>query len=216
MKKTIASIISTTLLSSGLFATDVNKTDTAIINTGWYIGFGAGASSYSDRDMGKDFENFSVEVDQNSDTGFKFYGGYKFNTIVGVEASYVQYGTFDFKSSDAATTNVTTEIKPKSLNVAANLGYDFLNDQLRPYALVGLGYVNFSQSGAPSVYSTDNGAAFVWGLGLEYTPTLFKGVGFRVSLDNTCPVVIQSYDNADSKAFVTPLRLLSLGVQYKF
>jgi len=219
MKKILAAIVSTTALTTALLANDVNATTAAPeanVHTGWYIGLGAGASLYSDGDMGKEFDNFSVEVDDGSATGFKIYGGYKINTIVGVEASYVQYGTFTFKSADAATNNVSTKIKPKSLNVAANLGYDFLNDQLRPYALVGLGYVNFGQTGAPEVYSTDNGAAFVWGMGVEYTPKMFKGIGFRLSLDNTCPVIIQSYNAKDDKAFVHSLRLLSLGVQYKF
>ena len=220
MKKTLISIIASTMLATGLMASDDLNTTSAApavdVHTGWYVGLGFGSSSYSDMDMGKDFDNFSVEVDQGTDTGFKFYGGYKFNTIVGVEASYVQYGTFTFKSADAATNNVSTEIKPKSLNVAANLGYDFFNDQLRPYGLVGLGYVSFGQTGTPEVYSTDNGGAFVWGMGVEYTPKMFKGIGFRLSLDNTCPMVVQSYDNADDKAYISPLRLFSAGVQYKF
>lgn len=225
MKIALITITTVALLTANLSADNLKTTTVsqeaapiAKVHTGWYIGLGVGTSSYSDGDMGKEFDNFSVEVDEGSDTGFKFYGGYKFNTIVGVEASYVQYGTFNYKSADAATSNVSTQVKPKSLNVAANLGYDFLNDQLRPYALVGLGYVNFGQTGAPEVYSTDNGAAFVWGMGVEYTPTMFNGIGFRLSLDNTCPVIIQSYDDPtkDDKAFVNSLRLLSLGVQYKF
>ena len=217
MKKLLKIIGLFLAMSLSAVASDINTTNSSQALPNWYIGFGVGSSMYSDEGMGKSFDNFSVEVDKSSDFGFKVYGGYQINNIVGVEASYIQYGKFDFKTADKYTKYVTAEIEPKSLNIAANLGYGFLNNELKPYALVGLGYVVFDQTGSPEVYSSENGLAFSWGIGMDYTPSLFKGVGFRISFDNTCPVVVQSFnDSSKDKVFVNPLRLLSLGVQYKF
>ena len=221
MTKALLALLSSTLVVGTLSAANLNATTpakTTAIHTGWYMGLGLGAAGYSDGDMGKDFENYQVQIDQKSNLGVKLYGGYKFNSIVGVEASYINYGTFSYKAAGSYTGIVNTEVKPQSLNVAANLGYDFLDDQLRPFALIGLGIVNFGQSGAPEVYSKDNGAALVYGIGVEYTPTLFKGIGFRATMESDTAYVIQSYDDPtkDDKAYAHTLALISLGVNYKF
>jgi len=223
MKKALLALISSTILVATLSAADVNATTPEkadAINTGWYIGLGLGAAGYSDGDMGKDFDNYEVQIDQKSNLGVKLYAGYKFNSIVAVEASYINYGTFSYKAAGSYTGTVDTEVSPSSLNVMANLGYDFLDDQLRPFALVGLGYVNFGQSSnpTPEVYSTDNGAAFVIGTGLEYTPKNFQGIGFRFTMEQDVAYVVQSYDDPtkDDKAYANRLALISLGVNYKF
>jgi len=228
MKKVLLSLLASTTLVGTLSAADVNATapettaETPVsksdIHTGWYAGLGFGATAYSDGDMGKDFENQKFVVDQSTSAGFKLYGGYKFNSIVAVEGSFVQYGTFDFKD-EKGTDTITTEIKPRSLNVAANLGYDFLNDQLRPFALVGLGVMNFNQSGNLDVYSKDYGAALIMGVGVEYTPTLFKGIGFRATLENDVAYSILSFSKdptKEDKAYPNTAALFSLGVNYKF
>ena len=220
MKNSAIVLISTVLLSTGLMADDVvstNETNSAV-RTGWYIGLGAGASSYGDGGMGKEFDNFSVQVDKGISTGFKLYSGYKFNTIVGVEASYIQYGTFSYKSADSVTTHVTTKVKPKSLNVAANLGYDFFNDQLRPYGLIGLGYIAYNQGYKQELYTTDGSLATVYGFGVEYTPTLFQCVGFRLQFDSTVSAVGVTYSDPkkDNKYFMQSFNMLSLNAQYRF
>ena len=226
MKKALLALLSTSLFISTLSAADINATNTAApvkadaIDTGWYIGLGLGAAGYSDGDMGKDFDNYEVQVDQKSNFGVKLYAGYKFNSIVAVEASYINYGSFSYKAAGSTTADVNTKVSPATLNVMANLGYDFLNDQLRPFALVGLGYVNFGQSSNPSheVYSTDNGAALVIGTGLEYTPSIFHGIGFRFTIEQDTAFVVQSYDDPtkDDKTYANRLALISLGVNYKF
>ncbi len=49
---------------------------------GWYVGAGAGSSD----------DDLLAE----SDTGLKFFGGYRFNKTVAVEAAYVDLGDFVF------------------------------------------------------------------------------------------------------------------------
>lgn len=223
MKKILLSLLVstaalTTLSAEDLLATTPSAQNTAAIHTGWYMGLGLGATAYSDDDMGKDFQTQKFVVDQKTSGGFKLYGGYKFNTIVGVEGSFVKYGTFNFKNESGPDT-ISTEIKPLSLNVAANLGYDFLDDQLRPFALVGLGVMNFKQSGNLEVYSKDYGAALIMGLGVEYTPKMFKGIGFRATLENDVAYTILSFSKDPTKedqAYANSASLLSLGVNYKF
>ena len=196
-------------------STETVKVKNAHTN-GFYVGLGYGTTGFSDGDFGKEFDSFKVEPDNDTDSGFKFYGGYKFNKIVGVEGSYVNYGTMDFKYTEGGS-GTATEIKPYSLNVAANLGYDFLNNQLRPYALVGMGYVNYNQSGQ-TLYSSESSFAGVFGLGLEYTPTMFQGVGFRLSYDSTIPAVVMTYADSskDDKVFLQSFNMISLNVQYRF
>jgi len=219
MQKILLSLVTASLFVTILSAADNNATKPTqdAINTGWYLGLGLGATRFMDDDIGDSFDSRpgGVNLDQDTDTGFKLYAGYKFNTIVGVEASYVNYGKFTYTDNSGLT---TTTLNPESLNVAANLGYDFLNDQLRPYALVGLGYVDFAQGGYDKVYSTESSFGMVFGMGVEYTPKNFHGIGFRASIDRTMPVTVQSYDNPtkDDKAFVQPLCLYSIGVNYKF
>lgn len=230
-KKVTFSLVTLLALASTAFATDTNNAESSVEATqtstkeapavnshdnGFYVGLGYGLTGLSDGDFGKEFDTFKVEPDNNTDSGFKLYGGYKFNKIVGVEGSYINYGTMDYKYTEGGT-GTATELKPSSLSVAANLGYDFLDNQLRPYALVGLGYVNYNQSGQ-NLYSTEGSVATVIGIGVEYTPTMFQGVGFRLSYDSAITAVVMTYSDPtkDDKAFVQGLNMLSLNAQYRF
>ena len=231
-KRIVISLATMLALASTAYAADTNSTEPTVeatqasteqvptINShanGWYVGLGYGMTGFSDGDFGKEFDNFKVEPDNNTNSGLKIYGGYKFNKIVGVEGSYVNYGTMDFKYTENGT-GTATKIKPSSLNVAANLGYDFLNDQLRPFALAGLGYVNYNQSGVQKLYTTDGSFATVVGVGIEYTPILFQGVGFRLSYESTITAVTMEYADVtkDNKAFVQSFNMLALSAQYRF
>lgn len=228
-KKVVMSLVAMLALSSTAFAADTNTNETSSQTSsevskaanphanGYYVGLGYGMTGFSDGDFGKEFENFKVAPDNDTDSGFKIYGGYKFNKIVGVEGSYVNYGKMDFKYTEGGT-GTATEIKPYSLNVAANLGYDFLDDQLRPFALVGLGYVGYGQSGVQKLYTTDGSFATIIGMGVEYTPNLFQGVGFRLAYETDITAVTVTYSDStkDDKAFLQSVSMISLSAQYRF
>ena len=100
------------------------------------------------------------------DSSYNFYAGYQFNNIVEVELSYKDYGTLE---KEYFTEN------PYSIDFSANLGYNFLNNQFRPFVIVGAGYM-YSNSNVLE----DNFTVFNLGFGGEYYPTSFKGVGFRL------------------------------------
>jgi len=85
----------------------------------WYIGAGAGMSSYKDwlsqeditafkNEFGAslDIVNFSGSESADSEdnaSGFKLFGGYSFNEYIAVELSYIDMGEVDANSSSSGT-----------------------------------------------------------------------------------------------------------------
>jgi OOP family OmpA-OmpF porin len=90
----------------------------------WYIGVGAGMSSYKDwesqwvpqgditafknefRTTGLGFVNFDGAESSDSEdkaSGFKLFGGYAFNENIAVELSYIDMGEVDANSSSSGT-----------------------------------------------------------------------------------------------------------------
>ena len=164
---------------------------------GAYFGLGYGSTSFNDDNIG------NVNLKDDSDNGVKVYGGYQFNKIVGVEATYTDYGKFSYPD---------TELSASAVSVAANLGYNFLDAQLRPFALVGLSYLNISQSGTP-IYADDNTVAFSYGIGIEYAPKVLNGIGFRAEWNADIFAVTEFYSDED---YVQAFTMFNVAVQYKF
>ena len=197
MKKTITILSTAAILATSAMAAESKG----------YVGLGFGGSGYTDSDLIKDASKETAKLD-TSDVGFLAYGGYQFNKIVGVEGAYNNYGSFSVGDND--------KIKVSSVSVAANLGYDFLDDQLRPFGLVGLSYVMSDYPDEGKNFDvTPVGIHF--GLGLDYTPTMLKGVGFRVAytLDSYNLTADISKDKLD-ESYVQSAGLFYLGVNYNF
>jgi hypothetical protein len=207
MKKIISSLIIFLILPNYLFASEDGS--------GTYFGLAGGYSTYN---AGFFANHYVIEDDtgitftksfSESATGFKVYGGYQFNKIVAVEAAYTEYGEFNAKNYSQ---------DPNSFSVYANLGYNFLNGQLRPFGMVGLGYLKSFQS--HDLLEQDF-VTFHGGAGIEYSPTIFKGVGFRASVDWDINTKFQngvddSNNQVDSILFFQRYSLWSLAIQYKF
>jgi len=228
-KKVTFSLVALLSLASTAYATDTDSTvqtekeatTKALIQhshaTGFYVGLGLGATGFTDGDFGKEFDSFNVTPDKDASYGSKIYGGYKFNKIVGVESTFTYYGAFNYKYTEGGS-GKATEINPWGLNVVANLGYDFLDDQIRPYGLIGLGYVSYNQGYNQKLYTTDGSLATVYGFGVEYTPTSLQGIGFRLQYDSSISSVTMSYSDPtqDDKAFLQSYNMLSINAQYRF
>jgi len=205
MKKTVTILSMAAILATSAIAVEGKG----------YVGLGFGGSGLSDSDLVKDanIHDKKSKLD-TSDVGFLAYGGYQFNKIVGVEAGYNNYGSFS--AGDG-------EIKVSSASVSANLGYDFLDGQLRPFALIGLSYLMSDYYKSTYTDFDVSSVAFHSGLGVDYAPTMLKGVGFRFAWVNDI------YNVKASKASGTPTNikleekdyaqtagLLYLGVDYNF
>ena len=175
--------------------------------SGAYIGLGFGSTAYVDSGFVKEQQTAEDELGAN-DSGFKIYGGYQANKIIGIEASYVNYGEFtagDYKHSS------------QSFNIAANLGYSFLDGQLRPFSLLGIGYLRntFPKDNTPLI-DEDNFAMHV-GLGLDYTPKGLGGVGFRIAYEgNSYSYDVDENQTTKADSYRQAFGILYLGVQYRF
>ena len=208
MKKIIA-LTSSLLLSVSLYA-DAPK--------GAYVGLGFGTSVFNDGGYGDDINKglkgtgYRVTEDY-SDTGAKVYGGYQFNKVVGIEASYTNFGSQTLTS----TNGNQMKVNPTSMAIAANLGYSFGESaEYRPFALLGLSYINLDESGEVEAYSSDSGMGMKFGLGFEYTPKQLKGVGFRVAYEGDFFSVTQYTDGINEDTYTQSVSLLYIGASYKF
>ncbi len=182
-----------------------------------YAGVGAGYSLFNANFLDSDYYLVDDQVasaykhkNYNEDSiGFKAYGGYRFNNIIAVEASFTDYGTISSK-------NYTQN--PQALALYANAGYAFLDNQLRPFGILGLSYLQTNQS-----YNLldDDFVAIHAGLGLEYYPKGLKGFGMRAAFESDLHVSSQYATNASethysSQSFWKRYMLFYVGAQYKF
>ena len=243
MYKLHATFLGLSLLTATLMSAESQTPSSVKENKGegFYLGAGFGASFYnltltkSDyyvQDGDEPEYHLSSDDMENMDDkseGYLFYAGYQFNKIIAVEASYTDYGTFESTISKTVLGNVLEKNytkKPTSIAVYANAGYTFLNAQLRPFGLLGLGYVSTRQSSTYDqidLFSDDTFVSIHIGTGLDYYPTAFHGFGFRVSVtaDNYYDNTTVAYENTtDDKitdvALWQSYSLLYIGAQYKF
>lgn len=147
-------------------------------NVGPYAGVGLGATYFEDNGMIEDTNleaGFTLLQFDNSASGVKLYGGYKFNAVAAVEASYTHYGEFALRETVFGTTKT---IAPTSFCIAANLGYDFLEGEIRPFGILGLSFMDLDKW-----VDDDTGVGVRVGLGIQYDPASLHGVGFRLAYE---------------------------------
>lgn len=174
---------------------------------GFYIGAGIGASGYADDDF---VEEWTGSDDlETSDSGYVVYGGYQFNKIVGVELSYKDYGEFTSANYDQAFT---------AYNVAANAGYSFLDGQLRPFALAGLGYLSVDINNRVPYLTdkNDNAVSVEFGFGIQYEPNALGGLGFRIAYDANVFSRTVEMAGEDDETYSQAVGLFYGALQYKF
>jgi len=200
MKKINHVLLILSLLSSTLMASEDGS--------GAYVGIGLGSTAYVDSGFAKEQTNKNVKEEiAVSSFGAKLYGGYQFNEIIGIEAAYIHYG--EFSVNDEYTYSA------QGLSVSANIGYTFLTGQLRPYVLLGLGYIlsDFTHENTPV---DDKNPTLHIGLGLDYEPMSLGGVGFRVAYESNSFSYIVHEDTQEEKRYPQGFGVLYLGAYYKF
>jgi len=209
MKKILVSVLAASVLSTMALA--------GSNSSGGYVGLGYGSTVYSDAD----YLDKELKVDNlnTSDSGYKVYGGYQFNNIVGIEAAYTDYGKF--------TADRNFAMSSTAFSVAANLGYSFLDGQLRPFGTIGLSYVSSDYSNYPTSVSNGSGYLIVtppdkthgaihYGLGIQYEPDALIGFGARLAYEaDTYAIAIEKTGSSD-ETYSQSLGIVYLGVQYKF
>ena len=189
---------------------------------GFYLGAGAGMSGYTVSYFESEF-NFNddtytlVNADNldDNDVGYLFYAGYQINKIIGVEASYTDYGKFQVDGIDRYYQ------EPKAVALYANAGYTFLNGQLRPFGMLGLGYLQQNQSDRYISGLKEDFVTFHMGAGVDYYPTILRGLGFRAAFTGDLYVDSAYTVNEDtnittSESLWEDYSLIYVGIQYKF
>jgi len=186
---------------------------------GPYVGIGFGSTSFDDGGYINDLSNyagFNINKDFSSN-GLKIYGGYQFNNVVAIEASYITYG----KHSISAGT-LDAYVDPTALSIYANVGYNLGTQQeFRPFAILGLSNFQNGQSdnilSGGDFYEKDSFMSIHAGLGFEYNPVVLNGFGFRVMYEGDFYTV--DSDNGSSyfdSEYSNNVTMLSLSAHYKF
>lgn len=189
----------------------------AVVLDGFYIGAGVGFTTgfYTVFDYDDFDDSLSTEFDSlnNGNSAFKIYSGYHINRIIGVEASYTEYGKL--KASGGGL--IKGEISPVSISVAANMGYTF-NTGLRPFAIAGLSYLNLNAS--DDWFDNDSHLAFHYGFGGEYQPSTVTGLTFRLAYEadvySTSMDELYTTQSTHYTRYFSNIGSLYLGASYKF
>lgn len=200
MQKILIALMISVLINTSLSA-DNDK-------TGAYVGLGYGSTTYTDDDIIHDELRLS-DLDE-TDVGYKLYTGYKFNDILAVEVSYIDYGEF--------TASQGYKQSSKSISAGANIGYSFFDNQLRPFGLLGLGYVDSSFENIPSGTNVleDEIVALHVGFGLEYTPKDFECISLRLATESDIYGLDGKNSSGDDKEYAQGLSIFYMSVHYNF
>lgn len=196
MKKSLIAVGAAVLLSTAVLA-DPNS-------SGAYVGTGFGTTGYADDNYVRDIGRTALD---KSNSGYKFYGGYQFNNIVGVEVGYTDYGKF------SAVQDYSQEAD--SLSVGANVGYSFLDGQLRPFGIFGLGFVSLDIQNSPVSLPEDNTFTYHYGVGVQYEPDVLMGLGLRLAYEADL-YSVDYIRSIGTTTYLQALDIVYLAVQYKF
>jgi len=191
IKALLAVILPASMLTLSAPASAQGQSD-----AGWYIGAAYGMTSFDLDTTG--ITNPSVD---DSDSGFKIYGGFQFNKHLGAEVGYVDFGKAAVSGSISGIP-FTGNIDLTAMTVAA-VGTLPLNESFALFGKVGLWTwdATASVSALGSAGSADDsGTDAFFGAGLRYN----LNKNFALTLE------LEMYDSDDS------VTMTSVGVRYKF
>jgi OOP family OmpA-OmpF porin len=185
---------------------------------GWYAGGSIGQSRAKIHDeriaaglAGAGLTVTSIE-DDDRDTGFKLFGGWKFNRNFALEGGYFNLGEFGFTAQTSPPGSLSGAIKLQGLNLDA-VGILPFTEKFSALARVGLTYTQakdrFSGSGAVSVTDPnpkESEGNFKVGLGVQYDLT--RALGLRGEWER--------YRVNDAVGNKGDIDMLSVGLVYTF
>ena len=175
---------------------------------GVYFGLGYGSVKYSDSNYVN--EIITPAELSTSDSGVKVYGGYQFNNVVALELGYADLGTFNAGGYSQTSTSVSAGV---------NLGYSFLESQLRPYVLLSLAMLNTQFENNPYNDLNGDNTIIQYGVGIQYEPNFLDGFGVRLAYELN-PYSLSALGHSGSttiqKDYSQSLNQLYVAFQYKF
>lgn len=180
-------------------------------NTAFYMGVSAGQTKI---DTGVSGLTGTATLDE-SDTGYKIFGGLKLDDFWSAELQYADFGTASLKGNNGdrftfdgtqyqfTANNVNLSVKAKSLGAAIVAGYD-VTKAVRPYAKLGLHRWDSDatiSSSAGNASLSDSGTDPFYGIGIQFSIT--DQLAARVEAEH------YKYDSEKAQ-------LISVGVMYRF
>lgn len=187
-------------------------------DTGWYGGINFGQSSANIDDakitsslLGGGFASASVANDER-DTGYKLYGGYRINRNLAVEGGYFDLGKFGYTATTVPAGTLTGTIKLRGLNLDV-VGIVPINAKFSAFGRIGLNYAeardSFTGTGSVTVLNpspSKRDVNYKLGLGIQYdfTPSL----GVRVEAER--------YRIDDAVGSKGDVDLVTVGLLYRF
>ena len=203
----------------GLMGCAVMNSPLAVADdSGWYAGANIGQSRAKIDDARITAQMLvapttSVSIiDDNRDTSYKLFGGYRYNKNVAVEAGYFDLGQFGFTAATVPAGTLTGKIKLKGLNLDA-VGTLPLTEKFSALGRLGLNYAqtrdSFIGTGAATVLNPNpskNQINYKLGAGLQYDLT--QSLGMRVEAER--------YRINDAVGNRGDVDMYSLGLVYRF
>lgn len=197
---------------------ELNRTDLARTDSGWYIGGNLGRS-YADIDkdeissnlLTSGFATTAFDADEK-DTGYKLFGGYQFNKYIAVEGGYFTLGEFDFSATTQPLGTLEGKVELEGMNFDL-VGMMPLSDRFSLIGRVGTQYTEaqtrFASTGAINV--TNSGA--------EQSDTNYKvGLGLQYALTRSLDVRLEfeRFRINDTAGNTGDIDQISAGVVYRF
>ncbi len=187
-------------------------------DTGWYGGLNIGQSRAKIDDaritsslLGSGFGTSSI-TDDNRDSGYKLFGGYRINRNFALEGGYFDLGKFGFTATTVPAGTLNGTIQLKGLNLDA-VGILPITEKFSAFGRVGVNYAqardSFSGTGAVTVLNPNPSkreANVKFGAGLQYDFT--ESLGMRLEAER--------YRINDAVGNKGDADLVSLGLVYRF
>ena len=184
----------------------------------WYGGLNIGQSRAKIADeriraqlLGGGLTMTSINDDKR-DTGYKLYGGYKFNRNFALEGGYYNLGKFGFTATTVPPGTLTGNIKVQGLNLDA-VGILPITEKFSAFGRAGLNFAqardHFAGTGAVNVLNPNpskRDTNYKLGLGLQYDFTESLGMRFEA----------ERYRINDAVGNKGDIDLFSVGLVYRF
>ena len=203
----------------GLMALAVIASPFAVAaDSNWYGGINIGQSRATIDDpritrtlLTGGFTGVSI-VDDDRDTGYKLYGGYRFNRNFALEGGYFDLGKFGFTATTVPAGTLRGDIRLKGLNLDA-VGILPITEKFSALGRIGVNYAqardSFRGTGAVIVINPNpskNDTNYKFGLGLQYDFT--QSLGMRLEAER--------YRINDAIGNKGDVDLISVGLVYQF
>jgi OOP family OmpA-OmpF porin len=203
----------------GLVALAVIASPFAVADdSGWYGGINIGQSRAKIDDaritsslLGGGLTTTSIN-DNDRDTGYKLFGGYKINKNFAVEGGYFDLGRFGFTANTLPAGTLSGKIKLNGLNLDA-VGILPISEKFSAFGRLGMNYAqakdSFSGTGAVAVLNPNPSKRdmnYKFGAGLQYDFT--ESLGMRLEAER--------YRINDAVGNKGDIDLVSVGLVYRF